>query len=162
MLANLLEQVQGLAPAMLRKADVDVDRLKRRVEQDLERLPRVYDVWQVGFRRIPKWLESKGQRVVPWVVLAGSRSSGLVLATSSGLFKLIDSWLVSLPAEYFAQVLPLLRRATSTFSTGERRQIAERVRNGASSVLFGGGDDLDTDRAALVEPIVLTILGIEP
>ena len=48
----------------------------------LEQLPRVYDVWQVGFRRIPKWLESNGQRVVPWVVLAGSRSSGLVLAST--------------------------------------------------------------------------------
>jgi hypothetical protein len=87
--------------------------------------------------------------------------SGLVLATSSGLFKLIDSWLVGLPAEYFEQVLPLLRRTTATFSTGERQQIAERVRNGASSVLFGGGDDLDVERAALVEPIVLAILGIE-
>jgi hypothetical protein len=88
--------------------------------------------------------------------------SGLVLATSAGLFRLIDSWLIGLPAEYFEQVLPLLRRTTSTFSTGERRQIAERVRNGASSVLFGGGDDLDAERAALVEPIVLAILGIEP
>ena len=67
--------------------------------------------------------------------------SGLVLATSSGLFKLIDSWLIGLPHEYFEQVLPLLRRTTSTFSTGERRQIAERVRTGASSVLFGGSDD---------------------
>lgn len=41
LLATLLEQDQGLAPAILRKAEVDVDRLKRRVEQDLERLPRV-------------------------------------------------------------------------------------------------------------------------
>jgi hypothetical protein len=87
--------------------------------------------------------------------------SGLVLATSSRLFGLIDSWLTGLPAEYFAQVLPLLRRTTSTFSTGERRQIAERVRTGASSILFGGSDDLDAERAAMVEPIVLTILGIE-
>ena len=39
---------------------------------------------------------------------------------------LIDSWLTALPAEYFEQVLPLLRRTTAMFSAGERRQIAER------------------------------------
>jgi hypothetical protein len=88
--------------------------------------------------------------------------SGLVLATSSRLFGLIDSWLTALPAQYFAQVLPLLRRTTSSFSTPERRQIAERVRTGASSVLFGGSDEVDDERAALVEPILRSILGIDP
>jgi hypothetical protein len=87
--------------------------------------------------------------------------SGLVLATSSRLFGLIDSWLTGLGAEYFAQVLPLLRRTTSTFSSAERRQIAERVKTGAASVLLGAADDVDAARAALVEPIVLAILGIE-
>jgi hypothetical protein len=87
--------------------------------------------------------------------------SGLVLATSSRLFGLVDTWLTSLSAEYFAQVLPLLRRTTSTFSRGERRQIAERVRTGGSSILLGGNDELDVERAALVEPVVLVILGIE-
>jgi hypothetical protein len=87
--------------------------------------------------------------------------SGLVLATSSRLFGLVDTWLTSLSADYFAQVLPLLRRTTSTFSKGERRQIAERVRTGASSILLGASDELDAERAALVEPVVLAILGIE-
>src|SRR4051794_12927369 len=41
LLAALLDQDQGLTSAILRKADVNVDGLKRRVEQDLERLPRV-------------------------------------------------------------------------------------------------------------------------
>ena len=90
--------------------------------------------------------------------LAGS---GLVLATSSRLFSLVDTWLTSLPAEYFAQVLPLLRRTTSSFSSGERRQIAERVQTGSASLLLGGTGDLDAQRAALVEPVVLAILGIE-
>jgi Family of unknown function (DUF5682) len=86
--------------------------------------------------------------------------SGLVLATAGPLFGLIDRWLTSLPAEYFAQVLPLLRRTTSTFSSGERHQIAERVQSGGPSLLLRGGDDLDAERAALVEPIVLAILGV--
>jgi hypothetical protein len=88
--------------------------------------------------------------------------SGLVLATSARLFGLIDGWLNGLGAEYFAQVLPLLRRTTSTFSSAERRQIAERVRTGAASIMLRGTtDDVDARRAALVEPIVLAILGIE-
>jgi hypothetical protein len=89
--------------------------------------------------------------------LAGS---GLVLATSNRLFGLIDGWLTGLPAEYFAEVLPLLRRTTATFSSGERRQIAERVGTGATPALLASGADLDLERAALVEPVVLTILGV--
>jgi len=85
---------------------------------------------------------------------------GLILATVGPLFGIIDDWLAALPADYFAQVLPLLRRTTSTFSSGERHQIAERVRSGSSPLLLGGGDELDPERAALVEPIVLAILGI--
>jgi len=57
--------------------------------------------------------------------------------------------------------LPLLRRTTSSFSSGERRQIAERVQTGSASLLLGGTGDLDAQRAALVEPVVLAILGIE-
>lgn len=84
--------------------------------------------------------------------------SGLVLATSSRLFDLIDTWLCGLPAEYFSQVLPLLRRTTATFSTTERRQIAERVTHGTPSILRTS-DELDPERVALVSPIVRSILG---
>jgi ATP-dependent Clp protease ATP-binding subunit ClpB len=41
LLAALLEQERGLATAIFTKADVDADSLKRRVEQELERLPKV-------------------------------------------------------------------------------------------------------------------------
>src|SRR5439155_18515056 len=87
--------------------------------------------------------------------------AGLVLATSGPLFSLIDNWLTSLSADYFAQVLPLLRRTTSTFSNGERSQIAERVQSDGSPLLLVSGDELDLERAALVEPVVLAILGID-
>ncbi len=40
-LAVLLEEEQGLATAILRKANVNIDGLKRRVEQELDRLPKV-------------------------------------------------------------------------------------------------------------------------
>jgi len=41
LLAALLEQERGLATAIFTKAGVDTDSLKRRVEQELERLPKV-------------------------------------------------------------------------------------------------------------------------
>ncbi len=41
LLAALLEQERGLATAIFTKADVDPESLKRRVEQELERLPKV-------------------------------------------------------------------------------------------------------------------------
>src|SRR3954464_13509641 len=41
LLVALLEQEGGLTVPILRKAGVDVERLKRRAEQELERLPRV-------------------------------------------------------------------------------------------------------------------------
>jgi hypothetical protein len=88
--------------------------------------------------------------------------AGLVLATAGPLFGLIDDWLTSLSPDYFAHVLPLLRRTTSSFSSGERSQIAERVQSGDTPLMPGSSDDLDLDRAALVEPIVRAILGIAP
>src|SRR5437588_351942 len=41
LLLAMLDQDQGLAPAILSKADVPVDALKIRVQRELERLPRV-------------------------------------------------------------------------------------------------------------------------
>src|SRR5467141_851087 len=41
LLGALLEQEPGLALSILRKADINVDSLKRRVVQELERFPRV-------------------------------------------------------------------------------------------------------------------------
>ena len=41
LLVSLLEQEQGLAPLLLDRAGVGVDSLKRKAEQELEKLPRV-------------------------------------------------------------------------------------------------------------------------
>jgi ATP-dependent Clp protease ATP-binding subunit ClpB len=45
LLLALLEQEQGLAAPIFQKAGASGDRLKRRVEQELERLPRVSGTW---------------------------------------------------------------------------------------------------------------------
>src|SRR4029453_15577893 len=41
LLASLLEQEGGLATSILNKADISTDSLKRRVEQELDRMPKV-------------------------------------------------------------------------------------------------------------------------
>jgi hypothetical protein len=88
------------------------------------------------------------------------RGGGLVLLTDDELFGVIDAWLCDLPAEAFDGLLPLLRRTTSTFPIGERRQIGERVRAGAAGPATGGSDqELDEERAALVEPVLRLLLG---
>jgi hypothetical protein len=88
--------------------------------------------------------------------------SGQVLVSSARLFGVVDAWLTNLPGGYFEELLPLLRRTTSTFSPAERRQIGERVRAGGHATGSpAADDDLDPQRAALVEPVVLRILGLK-
>ncbi len=52
---------------------------------------------------------------------------GLLLAHDAELFALVDHWLTGLSAQEFVDVLPLLRRAASSFATGQRRLVAERA-----------------------------------
>jgi hypothetical protein len=94
--------------------------------------------------------------------------SGLVLLHDDTLLQIIDGWLANVGAGTFTQVLPVLRRAFSTFPAGERRQIGERVRRlgrpGLGSTgpgAAGPADDLDPERAALVLPVLRLILGAE-
>src|SRR5258708_14061914 len=41
LLASLLDQENGLATSILTKAEINVDAIKRRIEQELERMPKV-------------------------------------------------------------------------------------------------------------------------
>ena len=41
LLAALLDQEGGLAPAILHKADINVDALRRRIESEIDKLPKV-------------------------------------------------------------------------------------------------------------------------
>ena len=54
-----------------------------------------------------------------------------------------------------------MRRTFSTFATGERRQIGERVRRGTRAEPAVDGDgELDHEQAALVLPLLARILGV--
>ena len=51
-----------------------------RVKERLLRLPQVFEVWQADFRRLPSWIEERGERYQPWIVLVTSRTEELILA----------------------------------------------------------------------------------
>jgi hypothetical protein len=91
------------------------------------------------------------------------RGSGMVLIHDDALFDLVDGWLAGLGPEAFEAVLPLVRRTTATFSGPERRAIGERAkrRGGAAThETAGPAPGHDPERAALVLPILATILGV--
>jgi hypothetical protein len=93
------------------------------------------------------------------------RSSGLVLIHDDALFGLVDDWLAGLAPEAFEAVLPLVRRTTSTFSAPERRSIGERARRRTGARPAGDALEalplaIDPERAALVLPVLATILGL--
>ncbi|WP_236246403.1 DUF5682 family protein [Streptomyces sp. CC210A] len=100
------------------------------------------------------------------------RSGGLLLLHDERLLGLVDGWLTGVPADAFTDVLPLLRRTFSTYDTGVRRSLGERVRRGpaaggARPALTedgapGFGAGLDEARADGVLPVLRLLLGGAP
>ena len=91
--------------------------------------------------------------------------SAMVLLHDDMLWRLVDEWLISLPAEQFTTVLPMLRRTFTEFSAPERRQLAERARRSSDSGIVGQGaaqqyPGWDENRAALALPFLRNILGL--
>ncbi|CAG0935849.1 hypothetical protein TFLX_04699 [Thermoflexales bacterium] len=101
------------------------------------------------------------------------RGSGLLLLHDEALWRVIDEWLVTLSADAFTQLLPLLRRTFSTFSRPERTQMGEKVKQGAGNSMqpHGGASreagsdtqrsDFDVERAEKALPLVMKLLGLE-
>ena len=91
------------------------------------------------------------------------RGSGLVLLYDERLIGLVDRWACALDMERFQAVLPLLRRAFSSFNAHERRQIGERVKQGKTIPTDGDGNSAETfDQAAAdaALPLVARMLGL--
>jgi len=108
--------------------------------------------------------------------------SGLLLLHNPTLWRVLDNWVVQLPADTFTAILPLLRRTFSTFPAPERRQMGARVRqqpeewaSAMSSSGTGRGNELwetsgkfagrsdETNSIAQAEailPLVAQLLGI--
>lgn len=98
--------------------------------------------------------------------LAGS---GMVLVHDPRLLAIVDQWVASLPTDIFEQVCPIARRTFSSFESPERRQIGERLKKGFATSPTGSpasnsvaADNIDPQRAALVDPVLRLIFGEAP
>ncbi|MFF4210548.1 DUF5682 family protein [Streptomyces sp. NPDC001796] len=102
--------------------------------------------------------------------VGGGSGGGMLLVHDERLLGLMDAWLTGVPAEAFADVLPLLRRTFSAYEPGVRRTLGELVRRGpeargsgaatgAGVPGFGGG--LDRGRADAVVPVLRLLLGLD-
>lgn len=78
------------------------------------------------------------------------------------LLALVDSWLGAVPDDAFLEVLPLLRRTFGTFAAPERRSIGTRARalGDPAALVVADDNDLDTELAASVLPVVAQLLGV--
>jgi hypothetical protein len=90
------------------------------------------------------------------------QNSGAVLMVNDALWNLVDNWVQELPTDAFPNILPLLRRTFSTFAAAERRQLGERVREGAgpSNARLLQSAEIDHERAAAALPLLARILGL--
>lgn len=92
---------------------------------------------------------------------------GVVLLHDDELLGLVDGWIAGIPADRFAEALPLLRRTFATFPVGERRRIAAaaaaREQGGPTTVGAPGAaaaDDVDPERGARVRGVLERLLGV--
>ncbi|MGW1668854.1 DUF5682 family protein [Streptomyces sp. NPDC002324] len=102
--------------------------------------------------------------------VGGGSGGGMLLVHDERLLGLVDAWLTGVPADAFTDVLPLLRRTFSAYEPGVRRTLGEQVRRGpgrrgstpaGGSGLPGFADDLDSDRADAVLPVLRLLLGLD-
>jgi hypothetical protein len=90
------------------------------------------------------------------------KGSGTILLHDAILWRVLDEWVSSLTPDAFTQLLPLLRRTFATFTPPERRQMGERVRDGAAPTAghAGGDEEFDAARGEAALPLVALLLGI--
>ena len=91
------------------------------------------------------------------------RASGSVLLLDDNLWLLVNGWLCGLSDENFIELLPMIRRTFSNFTTVERRKLGEK----AKGFKFNGTDthsardySCNDEEASQVIPLLETLLGI--
>jgi hypothetical protein len=87
--------------------------------------------------------------------------SAEVLLHDHALFGIVDEWLAAPTEEHFLEVLPMLRRAFSSFGAVERRRLLEQVgrRAGPAPAALSS---IDEEAFAKALPLLKLILGIAP
>jgi hypothetical protein len=87
------------------------------------------------------------------------------MLAQDGLWQALDQWLSELQPDSFVELLPLLRRAFSSFSGPERRMMGEKARYLRQAPGTGGSGamdvEIDHERASRVLPVLTQILGVK-
>ena len=89
--------------------------------------------------------------------------SGLLLILNPALWNILDEWIDELPEPMFTDLLPLLRRTFSDFSSPERRKMLALAQKGQVKETDATMQEeaLDPERAARVLPTIKLLLGIK-
>jgi hypothetical protein len=91
------------------------------------------------------------------------KGNGMILVYDNRLWNLIYSWVSSLDAKVFMELLPLLRRTFSKFEYGERRQIGNKARQGLAAsqttVSTVNQENFDRQRALQIIPVLKMLTG---
>ncbi|MEP7377313.1 MAG: DUF5682 family protein [Chitinophagaceae bacterium] len=87
------------------------------------------------------------------------KGSATLLLLENDLWSIINDWVKQLDEPVFTQVLPLLRRTFSNFSTAERRRLGEKVKTGGTTVIVKTEAGFDSERAKKGIPVVMQLLG---
>lgn len=121
-------------------------------EPELQRLARLALSPVVPATQAAAWIEG---------VLRGS---GQLLLHQDGLWLALDRWLCDLLPDDFVELLPLLRRAFSGFSSAERRSMGEKAKHLRSTpvpgTLLGSSHDINDLRASKTLPVLAQLLGV--
>ena len=77
----------------------------------------------------------------------------------NNLWGVVNNWVDQLEEETFIQVLPLLRRTFSNFSSPERRKLGEKVKSGSSHTVIKTAAQFDNERGKKGIDVVMKLMG---
>lgn len=91
------------------------------------------------------------------------RSSGSILLLDDHLWNLVNNWVCSQDHETFMELLPILKRTFSEFTTAERRKLGEKAKaSGRSGIQETPSISTHNEaEAARVIPLIYQLLGFE-
>lgn len=92
------------------------------------------------------------------------RSSGSILLLDDTLWSLVNNWVCTQDNETFLELLPILKRTFSEFSSTERRKLGEKAKAYGTEGLHLQTPDALThneEEASQVIPVVYRLLGID-
>lgn len=89
------------------------------------------------------------------------KSSGTILLLDESLWNLINNWITSINDSDFTELLPVLRRTFSEFTSAERRKLGEKAKGNSKVVIKKElvMQDFNEQHGLKILPVIRTLLG---